>query len=105
MTKKVFEHDKKREKIVISIYELTKQRKNESSSFDIELSTSDIKNDIKSKVELVGLDLYIILNELKDDGWIKVIKSLESLRSNRPTDAVISMTEKAFLYVDENINK
>ncbi|MEG4121451.1 hypothetical protein QUA43_28770 [Microcoleus sp. N9_B4] len=105
MTNKVFEYDKKRHIIVVSIYELTKQRKNEFSSFDIELSTSDIKNDIKSKVELVGLDLYVILDKLKEEGWITVIKSLENLRALHSTDAVISMTEKAFLYMDENIKE
>jgi hypothetical protein len=105
MTNKVTRYDEKRKIIEVSIYELTKQRKNESSSFDIELSTSDIKNDIKSKVELVGLDLRLILDKLKDDGWIKIIKSFQNQSGLYSTDAVISMTKEAFLHMDKNINE
>jgi hypothetical protein len=77
--------DIKRNLTINAIYELTEQGKNN-------ISTADIRKDIEFKFELEGIDFYLILDRLSNEGFINEIEPLKNLIGTPPKNAVVSIT-------------
>jgi len=75
----------KRNITIKAIEELTEPGKNN-------INTADIRKKIELEFELEGIDFYLILNRLLNEGFIEEIEPLKNLIGTPPKNAVVSIT-------------
>jgi hypothetical protein len=56
------------------------------------INTADIRKKIELKFELEGIDFYLILDRLLNEGFIEEIEPIKNLIGTPPKDAVVSIT-------------
>jgi hypothetical protein len=82
----------KRNITIKAIEELTEPGKNN-------INTADIRKKIELEFELEGIDFYLILKGLLNEGLIEEIEPLKNLIGTPPKDAVVSITVKGIRLV------
>jgi len=56
------------------------------------INTADIRKKIELEFELEGIDFYLILDRLLNEGFIEEIEPIKNLIGTPPKDAVVSIT-------------